>query len=231
LKIRTKVCAGLMAILVSAAIMLVSLLLLPDWNIARFTAFAAFPAAFSSLVLLAELRRNRTIKRFLDFVGKRAIIALLLIFILSFSVGSMVLRFESNHYYGELYHPSEMTSLSFFFSSTNSSRENSNLTIVSWRTYIYSIYFNYNYQYNVSMVWVADLVKFAGNSTALLNEYAQDINESQFVLRGMRDTYTIISPPSYNQTVLENIDQVMLMPTFDQIYSNGNYQLFAKEGT
>lgn len=231
-KIMPRIYAGLIAILLSAVVMLVGLLLLPDWGVARFTAFAAFPAAFSSLVLVAVLRRNRTIKRFFDFFGKRVIVALLLIFILSFSVASLVLRFEANYYYGELYHPSEMASLSFFFSNTNSSTENSNLTIVSWITYIYSIYFNYNYSYNVSMVWVTDLVSFAGNSTALLNEYRQDINDSQFALRGMRDTYTITSPPSYpSQMVLQNIDQVMLVPQFDQIYSNGNYQLFARKGT
>lgn len=226
LKIRTKVSVGLMSILLSSIILLLGLLFLPDWKVPRWTAFAAFPAAFS-LVLLAEIRRNGKVNKFIR-LGKRFIILALIIFIASLSAASMVLRFEGNHYYGELYHPSEMASLSFFFTKNN----NSTLFVVSWRTYIYSGYFDYNYSHQVSMIWVTDLTKFAGNSSELLFAYSQQINESQFVLRGMRDSFTIISFLSQpNETILGTVDQEMLLPRFNQVYSNGYYDLYARAGT
>lgn len=227
-KTRTRVSIGLTSIFLSAIMMLFSLLLLPQWQVSRFTAFAAFPAAFSPLVLVAGIRKTGKARKAIDFLGKRFMLILLLLFIASFSAGSMVLRFESNHYFGELYHPSEMASLSFFFTNNN----NSTLFIVSWRTYIYSEYFNYNYSHEVSMIWVTDLTKFADNSSGLLSDYSQQINESQFALRGMRDSFTIMSFPSFpNGTILGAIDQEILIPRFNQVYSNGNYALYGRAGT
>lgn len=224
LKPRTKVTVGSTSILLSSIIMLFGLLLLPDWKVARWTAFAAFPAAFS-LVLLAEIRRNKKVGRLYE-LGKRFIVPLLLIFLASFSAASMVLRFGPNFYYYELYHPSEMASQSFFFGNNY----NSSLFIVSWITDIYSAYFDYNYPHQVSMIWVADLVASAGNSSELLLEYSQEINASQFVLRGMRDPLTI-SGYFQSDVVLGSIDQEMLVPGFNQVYSNGNYALYGRIGT
>jgi len=225
LRIRTKISVGLTSILLSSIVMLFILILLPDWNISRFTSFAAFPAAFS-LVLLAEIRRNAKIKKFTSFLGKHFILFTLLLFIVTFSAASMALRFEINHYYGELYHPSEMASYSFFFNNNN----NATLFVVSWRTYIYSGYFNYNYSHQVSMIWVSDLVALSGNLSGLQSDYGQQINQSQFVLRGMRDTLTIEAAQA-NATTLANIDQKYLIPAFNQVYSNGNYTLYARAGT
>ncbi|MGB9615572.1 MAG: hypothetical protein ACPL3B_08725, partial [Fervidobacterium sp.] len=132
---------GHLSLTFSSIVILFVLLLLPEWRILRFTSFAAFPAAFSSIIFLDKIftKRNFKISLYLhNLFAKKAISVILLIFIISLSATVMILRFERNYYFGEVLHPSEMSSLSFFFVH----ERNSTVYIISWRTSMYSYYFN-----------------------------------------------------------------------------------------
>ena len=222
---RNRIIISLSSLFFSSSAMLFSLLLLPDWQINRFTAFAAFPAAFSSIILLKEAIETGKLKKFLPSLSsttKKSLLALLLVFAISLSAVVMVLRFERNYYFGEVTHPSELSSLSFYSTYDN----NSTVTIVSWRTAIYYAYFSYNSSSNTLRLWYLELFEFAGNSSKLLRAQSALINQSQAVIRGMRDSYTFGLQDS--DDVLRSIDDEMISPYFNRMYSNGYYSIYER---
>jgi hypothetical protein len=207
--------------------MLLGLLLLPDWQILRFTPFAAFPAAFTSLLLLDNLiTRNKEklahIKSKLP--NKKVLTTLFLAFIIILSAIVMVMRFEYNYYYGELDHPSELSSLSFFFNHNH----NATVNIVSWRTAVHAAYFNYNASHGILRLWYLDLNAIGKNSSQLLISQEKLINESNAVIRGMRDEFDFsrVESPS---TLLNYMDENIIQPRFGQVYSNGYYNIYIRQ--
>jgi len=222
----TAIAVGLSSLLFSSVVMLFSLLLLPDWQIGRFTPFAAFPAAFTSLILLEEALKKGNLKILSltrNLFRKRYTSATLLLFVVSLSATVMVLRFERNYYFGEMCHPSELSSLAFFFTHDH----NSTVNIVSWRTYSYSPYFDYNSSHQLLRIWYLELNEYAGNSSKLLFSQSQLINQSQFVIRGLRDSFT--SGQLYpSEAILKVVDEEMIIPRFDLIYSNGYYWIYKR---
>jgi len=218
---------GLSALLPMAGMMLLSLLLLPDWQIFRFIPFAAFPSAFTSFVLLDNLIGHHIGKlacRKPFLINKKLLTALFLIFVIALSTITMVMRFERNYYYGELDHPSELATLFFFFNNNH----NTILSIVSWRTVVHSAYFNYNASHEVFRLWYKDLETIGKNSSQLLISQAKLINQSDAVIRGMRDEFDFSQVDS-PKTTLTIIDQEIIQPRFSQIYSNGYYSVYIRQ--
>jgi len=218
---------GLSALLPMAGMMLLSLLLLPDWQIFRFIPFAAFPSAFTSFVLLDNLIGHHIGKlacRKTFLINKKLLTALFLIFVIALSTITMVMRFERNYYYGELDHPSELATLFFFFNNNH----NTTLSIVSWRTVVHSAYFNYNASHEVFRLWYKDLETIGKNSSQLLISQAKLINQSDAVIRGMRDEFDFSQVDS-PKTTLTIIDQEIIQPRFSQIYSNGYYSVYIRQ--
>lgn len=150
---------------------------------------------------------------------------ILLLFIVSLSAASMVLRFRTNQYFGEMYHPAEESTLSFFFTHDY----NSTVYIVSWKTSAYAYYFDYNSSHNVLRIWHIKLNRIRGNLTELLSSQSQLINQSQFVLRGMRDAFTLFEESSGEAILRTHVDQELIIPNFDLIYSNGYYSIYKRE--
>ncbi|MGB9841307.1 MAG: hypothetical protein ACPLKZ_01130 [Candidatus Bathyarchaeales archaeon] len=212
---------GLLSFLFSSIVMLSCLLLLPDWHVARFTPFAAFPLAFSFFVLFEKLIYKKPVGEFIQLrriLSPKITAILALSFVVSLSATVMVLRFERNFYFGEMYHPSEMSSLSFFFNHS----ENSTVTVVSWRTCIYSIYFNENFAHKLQRVWYLDLKEFGSNASKVIFAYTQLISQSNVVIRGLRDNYTL-GGQLFGDCVLQVIDDELSLRTFCVFYSNGYY--------
>lgn len=224
----TAITKGLSSILFSAIVMLFTLNLLPDWQIGYFVLFAAFPAAFSSFILLEELSKKGKLKKLHRIFTVKSTVVVLLLFIVSLSGTVMVSNFEKNYYLGEVCHPSELSSLSFFFNYDM----NSTVSILSWRTAMYTAYFDYNASHRTLYLWYLQLNEFASNSSKILFSQSQLINQSQFVIRGMRDSFTLSSSGNYPidtvEVVLETIDENMIIPQFDQMYSNGYYSIYKR---
>jgi hypothetical protein len=216
---------GMISLLFSAIAML-GLLFLPDWDIQRFTSFAAFPAALSSIILLEEVTKRGKIKLFRHSVKptiKKSILVLLLVFTIGLSATVMVLRFERNFYFGEVTHPSELSSLSFF----TTYNYNSTVNIVSWRTAIYFAYFNYNSSHQVSRLWYLEINELKGNLSKLLYAESALINQSQSVIRGMRDSYTL-GLQDMDENPLDFIDNKVILPNFNLVYSNEYYLVYER---
>jgi len=224
-KRRTAITIGLSSVLVSSIVMLFGLILLPDWQITRFVLFAAFPASFSSLILLegALKKETGTLLRMHNVFTKKSTLAILLIFIVSLSATVMVSNFEKNYYFGELCHPSELSSLAFFFTHDS----NSTVYFASWRTQTYSPYFDYNSSHQLLRIWYLELHEYAGNSSKLLFSQSRLINQSQFVIRGMRDSFTY-SQLYPSEAILKVVDEEMIIPRFGLIYSNGYYSIYKR---
>lgn len=215
----------LISLLPMSIVMFLGLIVLPEWQISRFTSFAAFPAAFSSFVLLDHtISRNRPISHKLShFACRKFLVTLLLLFIMALSALVMVLRFGGNFYAGEIQHPSELSSLSFFFHHDKTST----VTLVSWRTCVYASYFNYNLTHQTLRFWDSELKSLGNNQTKVLLSEEGLINQSQFVVRGIRDQldfYRLESP----QNTLNALENEAILPEFDEIYSNEYYRLFCR---
>ena len=213
---------GVASLVPMALIILLLFLLLPDWGISRASAFSAFPAAFSSLVIADLFVGKRKLGRIAHFIlrKKKVFLVFLLSGIMTLSAAVMVLRFERNYYFGEITHKTELSALSFFFSVDS----NSPIAIVSWRTWVYSAYFNYEGSHATLGIWYKDLEKMKGNSSDLLQHESGLINQSQAVIRGMRDEFDFASFDSPT-IILDNITDFFL-PEFSQIYSNGYFSIF-----
>jgi len=203
-------------------VMFFALLLLPEWKIWRFTLFAAFPAAFTSFILIEKLVVNKKLKMLVykyKLLNRRFLISFLLLYIMSLSTVVTVLRFESNFYFGEINHPSELSALSFFLTYNN----NSTVNIISWRTGIYSTYFNYNSSHKILRLWSTEINALAGNTSKFLLSQCQLINKSNFVIRGIRDSFTF-SRVSNSTSILKVVDKEIFR-RYDSIYSNGYYSI------
>lgn len=216
----------LMSLLCMSIVMLLALLLLPDWNIWRFVPFAAFPAAFASFVFVGKMiadKKPRILQHKHKLLNNKTLMSLLLLYTVALSAVVMVLKFEENSYFGEVNHPSELSCLSFFFTYDH----NSTVNIVSWRTHLYSAYFNYNSSHQTLRLWVLEINAYAGNSSKLLFSQGQLINKSQFVIRGMRDSFTF-SRLYPSEAILKVVDEEMIIPRFGLIYSNGYYSIYKR---
>jgi hypothetical protein len=210
----------------SSVVMLLGLLMLPDWQIARFTPFAAFPIAFSSFLLIEKFLKESKFGVSLKIhrlLSPTIFATLSLIFVVSLSATVTVLRFERNYYFGEMYHPTEMSSLSFLFKHDT----NSTITTISWRTSVYSIYFNDNLSHKVLRIWYLDLKEFGSNVSKIIFVYNQLIDQSRFVIRGLRDNYTLGGQVS-GDSVLRALDDEMILKRFALIYSNNYYFIYER---
>jgi hypothetical protein len=140
------------------------------------------------------------------------------------SASSMILRFRTNQYFGEMYHPSEESALSFFFSHNH----NSTIYFISWRTGAYSYYYDYNSSHKILRIWHTTINKIRNNLTELLS-YQQDlINQSQFVMTGLRDSYTLFESSTGEEILQRYIIDEMIEPEFDEIYSNEHYTIYRR---
>ena len=216
---------GLLSMLTMSIVILAGLLLLPDWGISRFTSFAAFPAAFTALIIfvdLASIERIRRLTAKVRFTRRKAM-ALLLLFATILSAVVMVLRFERNYYYGEVDHPSELSCLSFFFTNDR----NSSVNTVSWRTSVYTALYNCNSSHQVLRLWYLDLNEIGNNSSRLLLLQSQLVNQSHSVIRGMRDEVDFDQVES-PKAILKVVDEQMIGPRFDCIYSNDHYTTYSR---
>jgi hypothetical protein len=215
----------LASLLPMSLVILFSLLLLPDWGIPRFTSFAAFPAAFASFMLLDKLVAKKVAKISLRMpkLGKKALVSFLLLNIVILSAAVMVLRFERNYYYGELDHPSELSTLSFFFKYDH----NSTVNLVSWRTAVHSAYFNYNASHGTLRLWYLDLNAIGRNSTQLLLSQGNLINKSDAIIRGMRDEFDF-NGVEFPKSLLQTMDNEMILPKFNRIYSSDYYAVYSR---
>lgn len=218
---------GLSALLPMSVTMLLGLLLLPDWHIFRFIPFAAFPGAFTSFLLFDKLisyNKEQSAHIASKLLNKKTLITLFLTFIVMLSAIVMVMRFEYNYYYGELDHPSELSSLSFFFNHNY----NATVSIVSWRTAVHAAYFNYNYSHEILRLWYLDLNAIGGNLSQLLISQEYLINQSDAVIRGMRDEFDFgrVDSP---KTLFNFIDKNAIQLKFNQIYSNGYYTIYTRQ--
>ncbi|MGB9959779.1 MAG: hypothetical protein ACPLKQ_04590 [Candidatus Bathyarchaeales archaeon] len=217
---------GISSLLPMAIVIMLALLLLPDWNVWRSVPFASFPAAFASFILADKIITNKkpkTLPERKKLLKRKTLISILLLWIVTLSTAVMILKFEDNYYFGEINHPSELSALSFFFTNDH----NSTVYIVSWRTNLYSAYFNYNSSHQTLMLWVLDINAIAGNTTKLLYSQSLLINQSQSVMRGIRDsfTYSRLYP---SETILKIIDNEMINPKFSLVYSNGYYSVYKR---
>jgi len=216
---------GLVSFLPMSMMILLVLLLFPDWQISRFSPFAAFPAAFTALLLMIDVISDKRIDVTVQKAkfNRKMVIVGLLIFIMFLSAVVMILRLERNYYYGELNHPSEISALAFFFVNDN----NSTVNIVSWRTTVYSAFFNYNGSHQVLRLWYLDLNAMSRNSTLLLLAQNALINQSQSVIRGIREEFDFkqFGP---DETLLKTIDDAMILPKFNRIYSNEQYTIYSR---
>ena len=118
-------------------------------------------------------------------------------------------------------HPSELSSLSFF----TTYNYNSTVNIVSWRTAIYFAYFNYNSSHQVSRLWYLEINELKGNLSKLLYAESALINQSQSVIRGMRDSYTL-GLQDMDENPLDFIDNKVILPNFNLVYSNEYYLVY-----
>jgi len=216
---------GLISFLMMSFVILLFLLLLPDWHLSRYTSFAAFPAAFTAFVLIKNMKFGkkfdlviRNMKRY-----SKIIMICLLFFVITLSAVVMTMRFERNSYSGELNHPSELAALSFFFDKDM----NSTVTIVSWRTTVYSSFFNYNGTHEVLRLWYQDLTGLGGNSTALLLAQTRLIDQSESVIRGLRDEFDFHQFDNA-ENVLKTMDETYILPKFNKVYSNGYYDAYTR---
>jgi hypothetical protein len=209
---------------------IVSLLILPpDWKIWRSTAFAAFPLAFTSFAILEKIIADKhalissPMYRLSKVRIRRVLLASLLLYITVLSAVVMVLQFEKNFYLGEIWHPSEESSFSFFFSHDH----NSAITYVSWRTCVYSAYPNYNRSHQTFRLWDTELKEIGKNESKLLRSLSGFINQSQSVERGIRDEFDL-GRVAYPEALLNIIDEELILPKFNQIYSNDYYRLYSR---
>lgn len=225
---------ALVSLVPMALMILFALLLLPDWQISRFSAFAAFPAAFSFLIIpnlirtdkkLTNIFQMKLINKRIKYI-KRVFPTFLLCFIIILSTGVMIVRFEKNYYNGEMSRPSELASLSFLFSHDT----NSSYAAISWRTAVTASYFNWRGTHESNVVWYIDLNHMKGNSTQLLASESALINQSQIVIRGTRDKLDL-SHFNNTELILNTIDNEMIYPEFSNTYSNGYYSIYTREST
>jgi hypothetical protein len=147
----------------------------------------------------------------------------LLLFVVTMSAGVMILRFERNYYLAEVNHPSELSSLSFLFEHS----QESTVHIVSWRTSVYSTYYNYNSSHVSSTLWYKELDELRGNSSAFLNVESGLINRSQYVVRGIREGFDM-SRRNLPEILLETIDEEFILPAFNLVCSNGYYTIHCR---
>jgi len=212
-------------------VMLLVLLLLPDWQLLWFIPFAAFPVAFSSFLLLNRIiinnarmrKKTKTVASQLKLFNRKAFMTFLLLYVITLSAGVMILRFEQNYYLAEVSHPSELSSLSFFFEYSS----NSTLHIVSWRTSVYSTYFNYDSSHVTSTLWYKELDRHLANSSSFLSAERELLDKSKYTIRGIREEYDM-SKRDLSKTLLTTIDEQFILPKFNQVYSNGYYTIHSR---
>jgi hypothetical protein len=212
------------SLLFSSVTMLFGLLFFQSWNLARFSAFAAFPAAFSSIILVQEVLKKVKIKEPLvlpKLLNGKAVLVILLVFVVSLSASVTTLRFERNHFFGEFSHREELTSLSWFFIHS----QNSTVTIVSFRTMVYSTYFNYKQSDLLLELWYTELNKIGNNESMLLSSMDRLVARSQYVLRGMRDELDFGQVESPAKT-LERFERAIISSGFTKVYDNGYYSTY-----
>jgi len=154
---------------------------------------------------------------------RRVLLAALLLYITVLSAVVMVLQFEKNFYLGEIWHPSEESSFSFFFSYDR----NSTITYVSWRTCVYSAYPNYNRSHQTLRLWDTELKEIGKNESKLLLSLSDFISQSQSVERGIRDEFDL-GRVAYPKALLNIIDEKLILPKFNQIYSNEYYRIYSR---
>jgi hypothetical protein len=148
------------------------------------------------------------------------VLVILLVFVVSLSASVTALRFERNHFFGEFSHREELTSLSWFFIHS----QNSTVTIVSFRTMVYSTYFNYKQSDLLLELWYTELNKIGNNESMLLSSMDRLVARSQYVLRGMRDELDFGQVES--PATLERFERAIISSGFTKVYDNGYYSTY-----
>jgi len=198
------------------------LLALPGWGLYRAsTDFLAYPAAFSSIIYLSH-----TIKKKRAAINKRALRLIIMMFVMTLSVATMMLRFEINQYYSELEHPSELSSLFFLISHVQSSPTNS--IAMSFQTAVWAEYFAYDSSHELLRYIDPSNPRVYENQTALISSLTKTIDRSDFAVRGVRD---ILLAPGNLQISLElgaRLHEETVSPRFNQIYSNWYFSLCSR---
>lgn len=227
---RTKTGPMPMAITVFISTLVVSILFLPvfltlpGWGISRFIAFAAFPAAFSSFVCLDYLRKHRKHSRRQFFTRKLAAV-FLVVFLTTLSFSTMVLRFESNQYFGELEHSSTFPFLDFVAEYSEHP-----LTItMSQGLAVRYVYFDYNSTDTVNrFVTEANRASLRNaNETDLVSLLGRECRKSELVLTGLQDRADLawLSDEQYNAT-MTRLSCEVLDSKYSRICDSGYYQLY-----
>jgi hypothetical protein len=212
----------LMSSWIVSLIFLVMLLAIPGYGIGRFTAFAAFPAAFSTIVCLDYLIGTKID----SIINKRTIVVLLLIFIFSLSAVTTMLRFEGNQYLGELVHPSELSTLSFVYSD---SQHPLTITMAETTSLFYD-YFDYSGSDNVTQYLTShELATIdSTNSTAVLNLMKDNCAGSNITIVGLRDQYELSLLLGNSNATMADFESTVLSSEFSRIYSNGYYSVYSR---
>jgi hypothetical protein len=215
------------SVLAVSGIFIFVMLGMPAWSLYRAAGFVSIAAAFSPLIcveLMVILSKRRTTA----LTCKKVIRLFTVLFIVSLSMTSTVLRFEQNVYAGELEHPSELLCLSYLFDSNSHP-----VTIaMSWKTSIYYKYFDYALKDRVLMyvdIWkVVDRKIKTDNHTEVALCINETIAESTVLVRGTRDYYLIYSDFPENLELIGVIDNVVLSERVCKTFANGYWSLYLR---
>jgi hypothetical protein len=199
---------------------------LPGWSLSRASAFLAFPAAFWPVIGLSHIAKRKKVP-----LNKKLLTVATLVFITSLAFTTTILQFEGNQYFAELEHPSEFSSLSFVATHI---QPPANIT-ADWRTRIYASYFLYNTTHQLLQYLSTGSVTLYArdrNQTEILYSLAYTVDLSDFLIRGIRDRLMLGNQFSEDSSeILVKLDEWLMAPGFNNIYSNGYYSIFSKNVT
>jgi hypothetical protein len=208
------------AALLSSTSMLGAFYFMPRWSAGRLTAFLALPAAFSPVVLLAELIPKGWMH------NSRSKVLLLLLFTISIFFTSMVIRFEANVYFEYSDHSPEHFALAFTsFSRPTANLSSGRIITMSFYTALYYWYYDYRCQ---DRIWY--YFDYWISPTPNLTRAMQTIDASDLALRGWRDnyeTYKVLWDNNTSTAFWKTLDVHLQASMFDRTYSNGFFSLYS----
>jgi len=212
-----------MSVLAVSTLFIAIMLGMPAWSLYRAAGFVAIAAGFSSIICVNYLAIIKGKGAFL--LSKRTVKILVLVLIVSLSLTGMILRFERNSYFGELQHPSELSSLSFLFANVCCQQT----VAASWKTIIYCNYFDYASKHKLLMY--IDIWNVKGdNQTESFRYLETTINGSSLLIRGIRDTCILYNDPFLRKTsqLLLRIDEEATSRRFNRVCANGYYCIYSR---
>jgi len=197
------------------------LLALPAWGLYRAsTDFLAFPAAFSSIIYLNHIVRKKRAT-----LNKR-VMRLILVFVVTLSLATMMLRFEINQYHSELEHPSELSSLSFLFSHIQSSPTST--IAASFQTSVWAEYFVYNSSHKLLRYIEPGTPHIYESRRELFFSLTKAIDQSDFAIRGVRDIVPVVGQLEISSELYDRLYDETISLKFNQVYSNSYFSICSK---